>query len=355
MDREVVSLAPIDAPDTDGVWAATLALPEQLEAVSTLVGGVGPLPGSDDISNIVVFGMGGSGIGGDVVAAIGAPELAVPITVVKDYACPAFVGPGTLAFALSYSGDTEETIEAASEAARRGARLVCITSGGQLRDLAADADGRAVVPLPPVPWPRCAFGAVSVSPLLILERLGLLEGVTAAVTEAIAQLRRRRTALVAAGQGNEAAKFAAQIGRTIPLIHGGQALGGAAALRWKCQVNENAKCPAFSSVEPELCHNELVGFGQHGDATRQLMTLVMLRHSYEHPQVAQRFAKVAELLDEVVSQTLEIRAEGDGPLAQLFDLAFVGDIVSLYLAGQERIDPGPIPVLTELKRALATG
>ena len=125
-----------------------------------------------------------------------------------------------------------------------------------------------------------------------------------------------------------------------------------AAQRWKTQVNENAKSPAFWSTLPELGHNELAGWGQGGDVTRQVLTLVTLRHGGEHPQVAKRFAFVADVLLEVVADIVEVWAEGTDPLAQLFDLALVGDFVSLHLAGQEGTDPGPVPVLADLKDRL---
>ena len=135
-------------------------------------------------------------------------------------------------------------------------------------------------------------------------------------------------------------------------MHGAQNLGATAALRWKTQVNENAKCPAFSAVYPELCHNDVVGWGQHGDVTRQVMTLVNLRHDAEHPQVVRRFELVADVLREVVADIVEVRAEGEGDLAQLLDLVLVGDFVSLHMAAAEGIDPGPVPVLDELKQRL---
>ena len=140
----------------------------------------------------------------------------------------------------------------------------------------------------------------------------------------------------------------------MPLIHGGGGLGAVAAQRWKTDVNENAKCPAFWNTQSELCHNEVSGWGQHGDLTRQMFTLVNLRHDFEHPQVMHRFNLTADLLDEVVSSVEEVRAEGEGELAQLLDLILVGDLTSLYMAFQEGIDPGPIPAQEQIKNALAT-
>src|SRR5690606_2311649 len=142
-------------------------------------------------------------------------------------------------------------------------------------------------------------------------------------------------------------------GRTVPLVVGAGPVGAVAAQRWKTQVNENAKAPAFTAAIPEMCHNEICGWGQHGDVTRQLFTLVELRHDEEHPQESRRFDLVRELMAEVVHDVIEVRAVGDGPLAQLFDLVMIGDAVSLHLAAQTGVDPGPVPVLDDLKRALA--
>jgi glucose/mannose-6-phosphate isomerase len=350
----VSAVAPEGAPDSDGMWAVTAALPEQVETAATAAADL-TLPSADGITNVVVLGMGGSGIGGDVLTAIAAPSAPVPVVVVKDYDLPAFVGPDSLVFACSFSGNTEETLTAATEAVRRRARLVVVASGGALTALAGEHDAPVVAVPATIPHPRAAIGALTVPPLVVLERLGLLrpEDASVAITAAVTQLKSRRDKIVGAGANSDPARLARQIGRTIPLVHGGGPLGAAAALRWKCQVNENPKSPAFAATQPELCHNEVTGWGQHGDVTRQLITLVMLRHDFEHPQVARRFALVADLLDEVVASMVEVRAAGAGRLAQVFDLVLIGDFVALELAAREGVDPGPIPILTELKEALA--
>ena len=139
----------------------------------------------------------------------------------------------------------------------------------------------------------------------------------------------------------------------MPIIYGGAALGAAAALRWKNEFNENAEVAGVLGTVPELTHNEICGWGQHGDVTRQVFTLVLLRHDYEHPQVMRRFELVRKWTDEVVAGVEEVRAEGDGPLAQLLDLMFFGTSTSLELAAQEGVDPGPIPVLDDIKEAMS--
>jgi glucose/mannose-6-phosphate isomerase len=136
------------------------------------------------------------------------------------------------------------------------------------------------------------------------------------------------------------------------VVYGGGPLGEVAAWRWKGQFNENPKVASFANRVPELTHNEICGWAQHGDVTRQVLSLVLLRHDHEHPQVARRFELVEELCDEVVADVIEVRAKGDGPLAQLFDLILLGDLVTLQLAANEGVDPGPVPVLDDIKHRL---
>src|SRR5688500_5415794 len=282
-------------------------LPEQVERAARDARGIDGLPDRSAIENVVVLGVGGSGIAGDVLVATAAPFMPVPVVVVKGYTAPAFVDEHSLVFAISFSGNTEETIEAAGEAAVQGARMVVVTSGGELGKLASSW-GAPVVPVPDtIPQPRTALGAMAIPPLVVLEEVGLFPGASQWIDQAVTQLRRRRDALIA--DRNEAADLARRIGRTVPLVHSSGSLGMAAAQRWKTQVNENANAPAFWAVHPELCHNEIQGWGQHGDLTRQAISLVNLRHDAEHPQVTRRFELVAEIVDEVVAGIHEVRAE----------------------------------------------
>jgi glucose/mannose-6-phosphate isomerase len=347
----VTDVADAGVLDSLGMLGLTLGLADQVEAAAGLAGGLEGLPEHDEIENVVVLGMGGSGVAGDIAIAVAGPFMPVPVVVTKNYIGPSFASETTLCFAVSFSGNTEETVEAAGEAAAAGARMVVLSSGGQLAEL-ADAWGAPWVQLPgDIPMPRAGIGAVSIPLLCVLEQVGLFPGASGWIQQAVRQLRRRRAELER--PENVAREVARRIGRTIPLVYGGGAVGGVAAARWKNQVNENAKAPAFWNVYPELCHNEICGWGQHGDVTRQVFTLVHLRHDDEHPQVQRRFDYVREVVDEVVNDVIEVSAEGEGGLAQLFDLILVGDLVSLHLAFNEGIDPGPIPVLEDLKRRLA--
>lgn len=341
--------------DSQGMWRQAEGLPEQAQAAVARARGLYGLPDAESIASVVVMGMGGSGFAGEVVLAAAAPQMPVPVVVVKSYECPAFVDDTTLVFAVSASGNTEETIQAASDAAVAGARMVVVTSGGELGRLAGSW-GAPVVAVPAdIPQPRAAVAALSLPPLVVLEDIGLYKGGSYWIEQAIDQLKRRRDLLVAAGESGPAAEVARRIGDTIPLFHGGGSVGAAAAQRWRTQVNENAKAMAFWAAQPELCHNEVCGWGRQQKLTKETVTAVALRHDGEHPQVSRRFELVAELLGPVVASTIEVRASGDGDLAQLLDLVLFGDYVSLWMAAMAGVDPGPIEVLTTLKARLATG
>ncbi len=336
--------------DSIDMWRATAGLPEQAAGAHAAALAMDELPDGRGIESVVVLGMGGSGIAGDVLAAAALRASRVAVTVSKSYELPAWVGPGTLVFAVSCSGDTEETLASVEAAFASGATVVAVTGGGTLGATAAE-HGAPVVPVPAsIPQPRAAIGAMAIPPLVIAERMGLVAGVAEQIPGALEQLARRRDQLV--GSMSPAREIARRIGRTIPLFHGAQGLPAVAASRWKTQVNENAKAPAFWAAQPELCHNEIAGWAQFGDVTRQVLTQVALRTADDHPQVARRFAWVAETLLEVVADTVEVWAEGESPLARFFDLVLLGDFVSLHLADRDGVDPGPVPILGEMKAYL---
>jgi glucose/mannose-6-phosphate isomerase len=340
--------------DTAGIWDATVAGPEQalaaLAQASVLLDEV-VLPAPDEIDSIVVFGMGTSATAAELVAAYGNAHGSRPITVSSGYEAPSFAGPRTLAFALSFGGDTEETRTTAAEVAERGAHLVTVSGGGALSRLAASASPDPIrFGLPHhLPAGRTALASLAIPVLLTLSRLGIVADAAPLLNAAFSSLRRRRdTLLVPGGAAEEVAR---RIGRTIPLVYGSNGVTAVAARRWKTQINENAKTPAFFAVQPDLSHNEVAGWGQHGDVTRQVLSLITLRHHGEHPHVARRFDLVVEATDEVMANIIPVWTEGNEDLVRFFDLALFGDLVSLHLAGRERIDPGPVPALSDVESA----
>jgi glucose/mannose-6-phosphate isomerase len=344
--------------DSQNVGDALSTFPEQLAAAHELAGKIdrSALGNGDDFDNVVVMGMGGSGVAGDILQAVGTATLPVPLVVLKHYRTPAFVGPRTLAFAVSYSGNTEETLEMTRGALAAGARVITLSRGGALAELAREHGLLHIGSDIDVPQPRFALGSLVGPLIVVLFRLGMLPEGHASLLKAQQQLKRRRDQCKpeADRSRNPARELARRIDRTIPIIYGAGGFGGVAAMRWKCSINENAKAPAFWNLYPELDHNEICGWGQHGDVTRQVFTIIELHQGLEHPQLERRMAATRGMIEEAVRQVITVEAEGEGRLAQLLDLVYLGDWTSYYLALDNDVDPGPIDAIARLKAQLAS-
>ncbi len=333
-------------PDSLGLREATFGLPEQLAAATRSLKVTGTLPGHDDIANVLVLGTGAAGWVGDLLAAVAGPFMPVPLVVHKGFEPPSFVDASTLVVAISASGRSAETVSSATTCVEAGAQLFAVTSGGELGAL-ADAQASPTVFLPaadsPIPT-RSRIAALAVPVLSAFEEIGLFPGAREWMGYALHQLKARRDELLE--PDNEAARIARRLAGTMPLVYGGGSVGGVAAARWKAQLNQSAKTPAWSGELPDVVHGELAGWGQHGDITRQVLSLVQLRHDEEPPEVAEQFAVVETWTEEVMADIVTVQARGEGALAQLLDLALVGDVVALELAEKAGIDPGPTPVIT---------
>ncbi len=336
-----------DRLDSLGMWDAMLSLPEQIGDSLAAIDDVGGLPDPSRVEHVLILGMGDSGFGGDVAAASARPFSPKPIVVYGGYLPPSWVSSSTLVIAMSESGSTEETLESLEAAIEAGASLVAITNGGELKSL-ADSVGAPVLPVVGnAPMPRAALGALSVPAMLTLERAGVFPGARTWLGGAVEQLKRRREDLLS--DASPAKDVASRIGSTMPLVYGGGAIGTTAARRWKIGFNHNVKIPAFWAPMPDLCHNELVGFGRQAELTSEVFCQIQLRHDAEHPQTARRFEYVREKTAPLMSDVITVEAGGEGPVAQLFDLVYTGDITTLELAAASGLDPGPLPVVDDLK------
>ena len=335
--------------DSVGMFDAAAAFPEQLARaldVSRRAADGVVLPQHEDIANIVLVGAGAAGQAGALVLEAVGPTIPVPIVVHRGYGVPNFVDESTLVVAISFDGETSETLEAAQDALVDGATVVCVSGGGELQAWALANDLVHLPVMPDAPVERAAIGSLAVPVLVLLDRVGMYPGAEAWIDAAIAQATVRRNELIT--ESNFARRLARQLGRAFPIIYGGNGPGGAAAEFWKAQFNQNAKVAAFSNQVPELTHDEIAGWGQDGDVTRQIFQVFMLRHDFEHPQVSSRLAAVEEVLVEVVGAVHVVEATGDGLLAQLFDLELIGQFVSLHAAVEQSIDPGPVPIVSEI-------
>ena len=305
-----------------------------------------------DIDHVVLSGMGGSGIAGDVLWALSLHGYPRPIVVHKGYGVPGFTGSRTLVVTFSYSGSTEETLSAFEAAGERGARRFAVTSGGPLAQRCADA-GVELAAIPPGGDrpPRHSLGYLLVPAMVAL---GLDDG----IGEAIEVMR-----AIAGDLGRDvptADNSAKQLGQrlaagVVPLAWGGHGLGSVAAYRLKCQLNENAKLPALHAELPEADHNDVVGWEQPSPLSG-VSGLVGLRDTAgEHPRVQQRFAITAELLAERLAWHVDVQARGTSPAARAASLLLQADLVSIYAALAAGRDPSPIASIDRLKAELSAG
>ncbi len=309
------------------------------------------------LASVVVAGTGGSALAGQVLQAFAASRSPVPVLLASPPAPLRFLGERSVVFVVSFGGDSEETLAFAAGSLSAGAPVVAVTSGGLLAHL-VDREGGLVIPIGPsdaagaTPRGSNSSMAATLVPLLLAsEQLGLFGDAAVELSAACAQLARRSSSL--SRGGGRAAEIARLLGRTIPIVHGSSGLGAVAARLWKARVNTNAKAPAYCGAHPEVAHDELSGFGQHGDVTRQVLSLVNLRTGLEDLRTRRRFDLFAEMTSEAVARVIDVEAHGTGELARFFDLAMIGEFVSLHLAAREGVDPGPAVALDDFARRLA--
>jgi glucose/mannose-6-phosphate isomerase len=344
-DREAVR-----AGDPVDMLGTVAALGSQCRQGYANGAGAQALPDLGDVREVVVCGMGGSAVAGDVLRSVFRDRLGVPVEVNRSPELPEHAGIHTLVLASSYSGNTSETLAAFAEAVRRGCRAIAVTSGGTLRDEALE-HGVPVVGVPGGFQPRAALGWLAFTAMGALEAAGLLPPMETDVAETIEVIEERSAS---SGPGvrsadNPAKQLALGIGDRVPVVWGSEGIGAVAAARWKTQMNENGKIPAWWASMSELDHNEVVGWTEPYGRS---YAVIALRHEGEDAETAARFPLSLEIAGDAGATTHEVRATGRSSLARLLSLIVVGDHVSTYVAIRRGIDPTPVEVIQRLKAAL---
>jgi glucose/mannose-6-phosphate isomerase len=341
----------IAAIDRSGLLADILGMPEQLRDALWRVESAG-LQARDTPHGLVVAGMGGSAIGGALARAILGDRASRPIVLARGYAMPAWTTPETTVLCASYSGNTEETLAVFEAAGHLGAPRIVATTGGKLAD-AARADGVPVIPLPGGFQPRAAVAYALVVALEVAAMCGAGERLHAEIDVAAAHAEQLVEQWGPDGASDSLPKMLARG------LHGSVAqISGAGltvpvAYRWKTQINENAKAPAFSSEIPELDHNEVCGWEGTGDLGP--FTAVFLDDSDLHPRIRQRIELTRGLIANQGMSTYRVDGVGETRAERLVSLVLLGDVVSLYLAVLRGVDPSSVEAISRLKSALAGG
>ena len=304
------------------------------------------------ISNVVIVGMGGSAIGGDIVRRLALAESKLPVWVHRDYGLPAFVDASTLVIASSYSGNTEETLSAFTASLKTRARKLVITSGGKLKHL-AENEGIPVFVVDYQAPPRAAFSHSFVPLVGIFQKLGLLGDKSADLQEAVDILNKLSKDFIETRPlaSNPAKQLAAKLWGHVAVIYGAEILSEVAQ-RWKAQFNENSKAWAFFESFPELNHNAVAGYESPPEAKERIFVL-MLHSSSLRPQSLLRYEATAKLLAKAGIAYEFAEARGESALAQVMSLVLLGDYSSFYLAMLNEVDPTSIDAINFIKQYLA--
>jgi glucose/mannose-6-phosphate isomerase len=335
------ALAALRSLDSGDMLGAVNALPDHLHDALWRVESARIEP--IESSGLVVCGMGGSAIGGDLAEAALGSRLAKPLTVVRGYGLPVWTPTDRAVLCSSYSGDTEETIACYEAAEALGAPRIVAATGGALAG-AARRDGVPVIGLPAGLQPRAAVGYMFTVAAEAASVYGGADTIRMEIDSSAAHLADRREELA-----QRAAALAGDLEGTIPAIYG-SGLTTPVAYRWKCQLNENAKAPAFWAELPELDHNELVGWEGAGEGGR--MSAVLLEDRDQHPRERKRFELTAKLIEPSAVRVARIETEGESRTERLLSAVMLGDLLSLNIAARRGVDPTPVEVIERLKDEL---
>jgi glucose/mannose-6-phosphate isomerase len=333
--------AAIEAADPAGMLGDVLAQPHQLGDALWRAQSAG-IPKQDRPGGLIVCGMGGSAIGGDLAAAALGDRATRPITTVRGYALESWTGPDSLVLCASYSGNTEETLACFEAAGAAGAGRVALTTGGQLAELAR-ADGVPVIGVPAGMQPRAAVVYMVVGVLECAALCGAAPGLHAEIDTAAELLGELAGA-------SDAKALAQALQGAIPVVHGAGPTASVAR-RWKTQINENAKAAAFYSELPEANHNEICSW-ERGRAAAPLAG-VFLEDPDQHPRIHRRIELTAAAVERAGGQSLRVAARGETRLERVLSLVLLGDLVSVYLAVLDGVDPTPVAPIERFKADLS--
>ena len=348
----------LDAPtelrrmDPSRMLRMVAEMPQHVEKAIVISSSVPIGVSGSGFKHVVVGGMGGSAIAGDVLRTLMEERADVPCSVVREYVSPLFMGRQTLLFCSSYSGNTEETLSLYEDAKKRGVRVVCLGSGGELQRRAI-VDGMPFLKMEEGLPPRAAIGYSFFMMYDVLRRMSLFPEEPGETDETVSLLRTKAQIYheETPTSRNPAKKLAGELFNRLIVVYGSR-VTSCVSLRWKCQFNENSKTLAYVNSFPELNHNEIVGW-EGLKSLRAPVEAVVLRDRSEHPRVAKRIDITLELMRDDGVQMKEVWSEGQSLLTRIFSLIYLGDFVSIYLAALYGEDPTPVRRINELKKRLS--
>ena len=340
----------IQSSDTSNMWNLITGFPNQWDEAIKITEDLDLTIDKNRIKNVCFAGMGGSAIGADLIRAYSYHSCPVPVQVVRHYAIPHWVDENTLFIACSFSGNTEETLSALNMARKQGAQPVAVTSGGELLRLATK-DEFDYVKIPGGMPPRAALGYSFVPLFRIFQYLGFLDEGNEVLTETSMFLN-EQGALLSDLNDNEALNIAYDLNDTLPVIYSDATTMEPVNLRWRGQIEENAKTLAYGNTLPEMNHNEIVGWERVVHLTGRL-TVLILQDGDDNHRVQKRMRIVKDLIEDQTATVHVLKSRGESRLTKLFSLIQLADWTSFYLAIINGVDPTPIAKIDLLKSRLA--
>jgi glucose/mannose-6-phosphate isomerase len=337
--------------DKSGMFDVLAGFSSQLEEAYGIGTAIVPPEELKSVNRIIITGLGGSAIGGDLLRSYLQYEIKLPVFVNRNYFLPAFAEEDTLVIVSSYSGGTEETLSAYNDAKQKNCRIICISSGGELSQMAAQ-DGYYVIKISKGYQPRCALAYSFIPLLLLLVKLGFIEEKENEIKQLINHIKEKSLQYTLIDdEKNNAIQLAKHIEGRIPVIYSSTDILDVVNYRWRCQLEENSETLAFGNLLPEMNHNEIVGWKKNQEILRKFVA-VYLKDRDDHPRIQKRMDITREIVKPYVEVELVIESEGNTKLVRIFDLIYLGDWISYYLAILYKANPSEIENINYLKNKL---
>jgi glucose/mannose-6-phosphate isomerase len=328
-------------------------LPEQCREAYAIGSAVNVNEAAIKINNIVFAGVGGSGIGADLLKVYLGGELKKPVSTCRNYTLPDFVDEATLLFCSSYSGNTEETLSCFEQGLKRKAFMITMGAGGRLKELSLKNNVTHIL-VPSGYPPRAAVGYMSITLLGVLAKMGLIKDKADDVKDvysALSDIRDREIGFDVPAEKNIAKQIAIKIHKRYPIIYGTTDTTEAISNRWREQIAENSKSLSSTNALPEMDHNEIAGW-RFPERTLKDFKVIMLCDRDDHERTKERIRISSDIIKRSGAEVMVLKRDNGRRLARVYSLMYIGDFVSFYLAILNNIDPTPVEIIDYLKKEL---
>lgn len=347
----MITKTEIQLYDKKDMFDVLAKFPEQMEEAFNIGGNLNPPEELGNVNKIIITGLGGSAVGGDLLRSYLQYEIKIPISVNRNYFLPAYADENTLVITSSYSGGTEETLSAYEDAKSKGCKIAVISSGGKLSAM-AENEGYYLIKIPAGYQPRCALAYSFIPLLMLMVKLAFVKERDKEIAALIERTRFKSMEYTTIEETkNPAISLAQHIKGKIPIIYSSNDLLDVVNYRWRGQFAENSESLAFGNLLPEMNHNEIVGWRKNPEILRKFV-IIYLTDREDNPRILQRMNIMKDIIRPFREVELSVESEGNTKLERIFDLIYLGDWISFYLAIIYKADPSEIENINILKNKL---